>query len=373
MASHPALETARRVAALGSDLADVSEAERRLARPLVDEASAGRLFHLCLPARDGGDSLTLAEVAEILAILGHGDGALGWCSMISSTTCGLAAYLPAEVAQEIFASSCAVGGVFAPNGRAGADDCGYRVSGRWQWGSGSGHSDWLLAGAMTAEGRRLSCLVPVADVDFHDTWHTVGLRGTGSGDFSLDGVHVPDGHVIEVGRSPLLVDDPLARFPTFTMLAVGVAAVSIGIGRRALDEAVAIAADRTPQFSSRRLADTGAAQAELARAEARWGAARAYLHDSIDTAWARLVVGDEVTLGHRVRIRSAAAHAVSEVVATVDAMFAMCGGSAVYDSSVLGRCLRDAHVIPQHIMVSPRLHETLGKFFMGVDVDAGML
>lgn len=373
MARHSVLDRAHGVAALGSEFADRSEADRRLARVVVDEASAAGLFHLCLPARDGGISPTLTEVAEILAVLGHGDGALGWCSMISSTTCGLAAFLPADTAHEIFSSSSAVGGVFAPNGRAEISDDGFRVSGRWQWGSGSSHSDWLLAGAMAEEGRRLSCLVPVGDAEIHDTWHTVGLRGTGSNDFSLEGVHVPGGHVIEVGRSPLLVDDPLARFPTFTMLAVGVAAVAIGIGRRAIDEAVAISADRTPQFSTRRLADTGAAQAELARSEARWGAARAYLFDTIGVAWDRLVAGDEVTLEHRVRIRSAAAHAVGEVVATVDAMFALCGGSAVYDSSVLGRCLRDAHVIPQHIMVSPRLHETLGKFFMGVDVDHSML
>lgn len=373
MAPSTVLRRAHEVAELGSELAGLSEAERRLAAQVVAEASAAGLFHLCLPARDGGPSPTLAEVAEILAVLGRGDGALGWCSMISSTTCALAAFLPGDTAATIFATSRAVGGVFAPNGRAERDGDAYRVSGRWQWGSGSAHCDWLLAGAMSSEGRRLSCLVPVTDVDIHDTWHTVGLRGTGSNDFSLDGVRVPDGHAIEVGRSPLLVDDPLVRFPTFTMLAVGVAAVAIGIGRRAIDEAVSIAGDRTPQFSTRRLAETGAAQAELARAEARWGAAQAYLHDSIGAAWDRLMAGDEVTLEHRVRIRSAATHAVAEVTAIVDAMFAMCGGSAVYDESVLGRCLRDAHVIPQHIMVSGRLHETLGKFFMGVDVDAGML
>jgi alkylation response protein AidB-like acyl-CoA dehydrogenase len=367
------LDDAMRVARLGARDAGLAEQRRSLTDEVVREASASRLLHLGLPTRDGGPGATLPEIVTILHTLAHGDGALGWCSMISSTTCGLAAHLPADIAGEIFASSRAVGGVFAPNGRAEPDSGAHVVSGRWQWGSGSGHSDWLLAGAMTPDARRLSCLVPVSEVEFHDTWHTVGLRGTGSGDFSLDSVVVPEGHVVEVGRSPRLVDDPLARFPTFTMLAVGVAAVAIGIGRRALDEAAALAAERTPQFSRRRLAESGSAQADIARAEARWGAALAYLEHSVGAAWERVEAGDDVRLSQRVQIRSAAAHAAGEVVAVVDAMFAMCGGAAVYDTSVLGRCLRDAHVIPQHIMVSPRIHETLGKFHMGVDLDDSML
>jgi alkylation response protein AidB-like acyl-CoA dehydrogenase len=373
MTGQALLVSAERVALLGRRDAAAAEAQRTLTHDVVREASAAGLFHLGLPTRDGGPGISLAELISILSALGQGDGALGWCSMISSTTCGLAAHLPASAAAEIFASSRAVGGVFAPNGRAETLSDGVRLSGRWQWGSGSGHSDWLLAGAMTEDARRLSCLVPVTEVEFHDTWHTVGLRGTGSGDFSLEDVFVPATHIIEVGRSPLLVDDALARFPTFTLLAVGVASVAIGIGRRALDEAVEIAAERTPQFSRRRLAESGAAQAEMARAEARWGSARAYLVESVGVAWDRVIAGDEVTLEQRVRIRSAAAHAASEVVGVADAMFSMCGGAAVYDTSALGRCLRDAHVIPQHIMVSPRVHETLGKFHMGVDLDAGMI
>lgn len=373
MAGHALLESAERVAWLGARDAALAEERRSLSDAVVHEASSAGLFHLGLPTRDGGPGVTLPEIVTILRTLGHGDGALGWCAMISSTTCGLAAHLPAETAREIFTTSRAVGGVFAPNGRAEPEASSHRVSGRWQWGSGSGHSDWLLAGAMTPDARRLGCLVPASEVEFHDTWHTVGLRGTGSGDFSMDGALVPDAHVIDVGRSPLLVDDALARFPTFTMLAVGVASVAVGIGRRALDEAVTLAAERTPQFSRRRLAESGAAQAEMARAEARWGSARAYLEESVGAAWERVVTGDAVSLDQRVTIRSAATHAVSEVVSVVDAMFAMCGGAAVYDTSVLGRCLRDAHVIPQHIMVSPRINETLGKFHMGVELDDGML
>jgi len=226
---------------------------------------------------------------------------------------------------------------------------------------------------MCDDGSQRVCFFPASDVEFHDTWHSVGLRGTGSLDFSVDAVYVADAFTVRAGAAAPHVDEPLARFPNFTLLALGIAATAIGVARRALDELVTIAGSKTPQFSSRTLANSGFAQTEFAKAEARWRAARAYLRDEVGAAWETAIAGDPVAVDARVAMRLAAAHAVASGVAVADSAFTLAGGTAVYETSVLGRCLRDAHVMTQHIMVAPKLNETLGKHLLGADFDASMI
>ena len=212
-----------------------------------------------------------------------------------------------------------------------------------------------------------------ADVEFHDTWHTAGLRGTGSGDYSVAGAFVPTGRSIPaVGGRPT-IDAPIGRFPNFTLLAIGVASVTLGIARHALDELNALARDKRPQFSGRTLAQTGSVQSDVAKAEAGLRAARAFLLDEIDEAWDVVLAGDRVSDDARARIRLAGAHAATSAAHAVDVAFTWAGGTAVFESSPLQRCLRDVHVASQHIQVSPRLYETVGRFLLGGDVDMRMM
>ncbi len=90
-------------------------------------------------------------------------------------------------------------------------------------------------------------------------------------------------------------------------------------------------------------------------------------------AWDSAVAGGQVSVDQRVAIRLAAAHAVAESVAATTAAWQLAGGTAVYDTSVLGRCLRDVNVVTQHIMVAPKLHETLGKHLLGAEFNAAMV
>jgi alkylation response protein AidB-like acyl-CoA dehydrogenase len=177
---------------------------------------------------------------------------------------------------------------------------------------------------------------------------------------------------MQPGVTRPVVDSALARFPNFTLLAAGVSAVGLGVARRALDELVDLAQGKKPQFSSKTLAQSGFTQVEVARAEARLRAARAFLLDELRNAWDVAVAGDEVTVEARTGIRLAAAHAAAECAAVADVAFTLAGGTAVYDTSLLGRCLRDAHVVTQHIQTAPKLNETIGKLLLGVDVDTSM-
>jgi alkylation response protein AidB-like acyl-CoA dehydrogenase len=353
--------------------ADEADNHRRLSASTVECLSAEGLLALLLPDDVGGPGhLPTAALSAMSAIAAH-DGAAGWCSMISSTTCLLAGFLDTATAQTTFGEAAAVGGVFAPDGTGRRIDGGVLVSGGWQWGSGLHHCDWIVAGVALDDGDRVTIVVPKEEVTLHDTWQTVGMRGTGSVDFTIDNVVIPHTRVIpQIGAEPIS-SDPLVRLPNFSILGAGVAAVALGVAERAWSEAVILANERSPQFSRRLLSQQASVQATIARSRSRLDAAGGELFRSVERAYQMVLGGEKVPVSSRVRIRGAAAHAVEESSLVANEMFRLAGGAAVYDSSVLGRCLRNLSVIPQHIMVAPRLFESLGRHHLGLEFDSAMI
>jgi alkylation response protein AidB-like acyl-CoA dehydrogenase len=353
--------------------ADAAEKRRRLSSRVVNGLREADLLRMCVPTIYGGpaaDPLTMATVIETVSAA---DGATGWCVMIASTTSSVAHFLPPDGAREIFGDRSMLSvGVFAPNGTAQGRHAGYKVDGRWNWGSFTHHCQWVCGGVIDDADNHYVMFFPIADATIHDTWHTSGMRGTGSNEFSVHGAVVPSRRVMKVGDAPQ-IDEPLARFPNFTLLAAGVASVAIGIAVRAVSELVELANDKRPQFSQRTIAQHGSAQVELGRAVATIRSARAYLHEEIATAWDQVVGGGRVDVARRARIRLAGVYAAEAAAAAVDRSYTLAGGSAVYETNLLQRCLRDVHVATQHIMVSPRLYETLGKHAFGAEIDARML
>ena len=371
--SHPLLDAARALGPLVRAHADENERLRRLADPLVHALRPTGLLRMLLPAAYGGpevDPLTMVAAVEELAF--H-DGAAGWCVMISATTASQAAFLPPEGARDVFADpQAAFAGAYAPSAKAVAEDDGWLLDGRWMWGSGSAHAAWLVGGAMTERGHHL-LFFPAADAVLHDTWHSSGLRGTGSGDFSVSRLCVPRERAIAVGVSPAQIDSPLARFPNFTLLALGTAAVTLGLARRAHAELIELAGVKTPTFASRSLANHPPAQLNVARAEAKFRAAGAFVRDAVGEAWELACRGLPVPVPLRSRIRLACTHAATEAAAAVDLSYSSGGGSAVFATSPLQRCFRDVHTATQHIMLSDRNLLTVGRLAFGLETDTSML
>jgi alkylation response protein AidB-like acyl-CoA dehydrogenase len=348
-----------------------------LPRSTVDALVKSDLMRMCLPAAYGGPEADPMTMVEAIETVSHADGAAGWCAMIASTTSSLAAFLPLDGAKEIYGDPGVVtGGVFAPNGTgeatSGRDVDGYAVTGRWSWGSGTQHCHWILGGVLCDDDTFRLCWFEQTDVTFHDTWFTSGMRGSGSLDYSVDHAFTASNHTMQPGVSPRVIDSALSRFPNFTLLAAGVCAVGLGIARRALDELIEIAQGKKPQFSSRTLAQAGFTQVEVARSEARLRSARAFLFDELSAAWVAASDGDDVSIEARTGIRLAAVNAAEAATVVADTAFTLAGGTAVYDTNVLGRCLRDAHVVTQHIQTAPKLNETIGKLLLGLDVDTRM-
>jgi alkylation response protein AidB-like acyl-CoA dehydrogenase len=348
---------------------------RRLPLDIVDDLRDAGLFRLCIPAALDGGEVHPSVLVRTFEALSRGDAAAGWCLMIGATTGVGAAYLPEDEARAIYAPADAVtGGVYAPRGRAVAVDGGYRVSGRWQWGSGCQHSTWLMLGALV-EGDPPAVrqfYFPAGEVQVHDTWYASGLRGTGSNDLEVSDAFVPGSRCVAITEAPLH-DGPLYRFPVFGLLALGVCAVTLGVARAALDELTGVAGVKTATGQSRKLAERPAVQSAVGESEAALRAARAFVFDAIDEAWDRAEKGEPLGLEDRARLRMAATHAAVTSARVVDTAYNLGGGTSVYESSPLQRYFRNVHVATQHIIVSPPTFQLAGRVLLGLDTDAAEL
>lgn len=324
-------------------------------------------MRMLAPASVGGGEVDLPSWAVAIEDLARADGSAGWTAMTTSATSSLAWYLPPDTAAEVFGSpSSAVAGTAAPLGRAVAVEGGHRVDGRWGWGSAVRLCDWVVGGVITEAGPRLM-LFPASDVTVHDTWHATGLRATESHDWEVSGAFVPSER--QVWPPAVRVSAPLPTFPFFAFLAVGVAAVCLGIAARAVEEVEALAVTKTPQHAGGLLAEQVDAQRDLGTAEARLSAARAFLHTEVAARWASAVAGQPSTPRQRARLRLACSHAAAESASVTRLAFDLGTGTSVFEDSPLQRCLRDAHVAAQHAIVSRRLFETYGKVAWGVRTD----
>ena len=376
----PALEeVGRRAARRALEI----EQGRHLPGDLVRDLVATGVFRRWVPKRYGGSEHTLIEVMRDIESMTYHDGSTGWCVMIGSTSSLLSGFLDPYWAQEIYGNPVTVvGGYAMPQGTARPQPGGgLLVSGRWPWGSGTDHCNWIGGGVMVvddagqpaprADGLRTPYVFfERKDVEIVDIWHTSGLRGTASNDYQVTEVFVPEGRWGEFLRATPVCDGPLYRLPFTAVLALGTACVGLGLARRALDEFVALAATKKPALSSRTLAERSAVQAEVATTEAELGAAGSYLRELAGQAWDQAVRGDEPTAEQRRRMRLASIHAMQQSAVAVDRCYHAAGGSAIWDDSALQRCFRDVHVATQHGMVAPRTLEPLGRMRLGLPTDA---
>lgn len=371
------------VPVLAARAAAIEEARRLPADLAAAMADAG-LFRLAIPHSLDGHELHPARMAEVLETVAEGDASAAWCLMIGATTALVAAYLPRHHAEEVLGDRDVItGGVFAPMGKAVAENGHYRVSGRWSWASGSANCRWLVGGSLILDGSELRkrpdgqpdhrmMIMPREKVELLDTWHAAGLKGTGSGDMQAKDVVVPADRSVSLITDQPVEEGALYRFPAFGLLALGIAAVACGNARAALDAAAAALTARKAAGSGRSQAERATAQAEIARAEGQWFAARAGLMAAIDLAHADACSGP-IPLASRARLRLAATHLTRTAADVTRIAYDLGGGGALYLESPLQRRFRDGHAMTQHIMVQPATYELAGRIRLGLPTDASML
>lgn len=360
-----------------------AETERRLPVVVALAMRDQGLFRMWKPRAFGGyevDPMTAFRVFEEVSRI---DSAAGWNLQLSCGAEPFGAWFSDDGAQEAFNHPNGIlGGAFFPPRKAVAEKGGYRLSGQTPFASGAHHCGWFMGLAHAYDGGQprlwdngepvtLITAFPANDVQILDTWHTLGMRGTGSHDILLSDVFVPE------RRAALLVprktsgsayQGPLYRYTAWASIAA-LSSVSLGIARAAIDEFIELGGKKAPAYTARTLKDRSTVQMALGQAEAILGAARAYLYEALQEVWERVCNGEFIDLPGKIKLQLAGTHAAASAVQAVDLVQSAVGTSGVRQTHPFERHFRDVHTIMHHGYISPSRYESVGQLLFGVPVE----
>ena len=366
---------------LGAAIAAASatiESTRRIPEPLLARLHEQRLFRMLMPRSVGGDQTEPGTYLLAIEEIARHDASIAWIMFVANSTTLIAAFLDLAVARTIFGDQPTVIAWGPPNAsRANAATGGYRVSGTWDFASGCRIANWMGAHCHVVEadgslrldrrGRPTirTLLFPARDATLIDNWNTIGLRGTASDSYSVADVFVPEA-LSTTREDPSLRRErgPLYAFTMQGLYAVGVAGAALGIARAMLEGFIALAGTKVPRGQSR-LADNATVQADVARAEARLGAARAYLIETLASIYARADDVAPIDVADRARVRLACTNAIHGAIEVADFTYKSAGVDAIFPGSPFERRFRDIHTLSQQIQARSAHFEVVGQILLG--------
>lgn len=359
--------------------------EGRIPGPLVDALYEAGVFGAMLPREVGGLEAEPVEWLQMIEELSKVNASAGWLAFIQSGV-GLTFLEPERFerfrerggGRLILAMSLGrIGGKAVPV------EGGYRVTGRWPFASGSPFATWLggmsyvcdadgspLTGA-SGQPRLLLAIWPADQARLIDTWDGLGLRGTGSGDFEVSGIFVPQEQVNAGFYSATIYDRALFRLKE--MPEMGHGAHALGIAGAALESFTGAVSSRPVPGSARQQAmgHMQAHQIAFARADALVRAARALLHETVRAAYAEAAASPELGLELRVRLREANIFAVRAAKEAVGLVFEMAGSGAVYRGRRIEQAFRDVCTAANHTNYVETAYAAIGSYFLTRDREDG--
>ena len=370
---HPQVQKARDLTPMIEAAGPENDDIRELTKPVVAALIEGGFFHMLKPRSVGGMELKPSIFAQVTEAIARADGSTGWVTCQSNGCSTSAAYLSTKVAREIFGPA---NGILAwgPPGapfEATPVEGGYRITGTWRFASGSQNATYLGA-HMKVAGTKLTktFVFPKTSARMKDIWHTVGLRGTASNEYSVDDLFVPEDH-------SLFRDDPrhrqedglLYRYTSNQLYSIGFGGVGLGIARGVIDAFLELPANKVSRGASRPMRENNVVQSQLAQCEARWRAARLLLHHAADDAWDEIEQHGEMTLEQRAHIRLASTWAIQSSREVVNTLYHAAGSMAVFEENPFERRLRDIHTVAQQSQGRQLHYETVGQLMLGLPAE----
>ena len=364
------------------------EREQRLPQALVEQLREAGCYRLVIPRALGGlqtDPLTYLRAVELLA---EGAGSVGWNIANNSVGQLVTLGLPDEGVDEIYAhgADTVIAGTAVPGGgQALPVEGGYRVSGRWSFGSGCQESAWMLGSFQVLDGgqprRRPDGgslywrgVFPRAEAEIvPGSWDVAGLRGTGSFDWTVEDVFLPERRTMPHAGIPL--DNQWERWPGVTYSLpvqcwVGPhhSAVITGIARAGIDALIELAGGKQPRGRpAGLLGENPQVQDAVGRADAILNAGRVYRSAMIAELWNTVAAGKSTTLEQRTRCRLAAIYAADSAREAMDLMYRHGGSTSFQRASRLAECWRDLHVVGQTVTIAPEWYPIGGRVYLGMD------
>jgi alkylation response protein AidB-like acyl-CoA dehydrogenase len=371
------LDTARELASLVAANADRIEADRQLPTELANEIADNGFFRLLVPRSLGGAELDHPTFRKILEIIATADGSTAWCinqNNVFATDC---VRIPEQTAKEIWGEKRAVvtNGPPTASSKAVPVDGGYKLSGHWNFSSGSDHATWIAAlvpvwsqDQTDPTGRESFrvMLLPKKDATFVDQWHVNGMRGTGSFSFELEDVFIPESRSY-AQTDTIREDGPIYVIPRGLLFGSGFATVALGIARASLSTIIDLAVTKTPVRSTTLVQDQPTTHRLIGEAEAIWRSARAYLQESASAVWESACKNRALTDEERIQLRLASTYAIHKAAEVVDISYGLSGSNAIFPANPINRLFQDIHVITQHAQGRLVHLETAGQFLLGLE------
>lgn len=366
---------------------DEIEREQRLPPALVKELHAAGFYRMVIPRALGGlqvDPLAYLRVVERLA---EGAGSVGWNLANNGVAQLVTLGLPDDGVHEIYAKGAdtvVAGTAVQGGGEAVPVAGGYRVTGRWQFGSGCQESSWMLGSfqvlddgrpRLGPDGRPLFWRGVFARAEAEivpGSWDVAGLRGTGSFDWTVADVFLPERRTTPHLGMPL--DNQWSRWPGVTYdlpspcwVGPHHSAVITGIARAGIDALIELAGGKTPRGRTGLLCDNPQVQDAVGRADAILNAGRAYRTAMITELWNTVAAGRETTLEQRARCRLASVYAADSARQAMDLVYRHGGSTSFRRDSRLAECWRDLHVVGQTVTIAPEWYPIGGRVYLGMD------
>jgi indole-3-acetate monooxygenase len=370
-----ALEAAREMLPLITLHRGDTESTRRIAQPVVDALRKARLCRLAVARELYGLELPTPAMLDVYEMLAGAEASVGWIVWNNTLPSFWGRFLSPAARAEIFGNAdwlyaCST----RPTGKAAVEGDGYRVSGRWALVSGCELSEWLALRCAVEENGQPRMLQPGvpearmfflrrADIEILDTWHTGGLRGTGSHDVVVREAFVSRAH----SCSPLdgsSIAGALGCVPIVCNMAAGYGAQLLGMGRVAVDAVIELTRNKPVVDAGPALGERPAVLAAIAEHQARIGAARDFLRARVAQLWTCAEAGQR-PIDCIATVHAAAHHAMAQGRAAVSAMYALAGASSLYTSSPLERAHRDMHAMAAHVIAQPMWLEDTGRIALG--------
>jgi 3-hydroxy-9,10-secoandrosta-1,3,5(10)-triene-9,17-dione monooxygenase len=363
-----------------------AEELRRLPDETIADLHKSGLFRVLQPKRVGGSELPFRALVELVSVIARGCGSTAWVLANLAAHHWLLGMATKQAQDEVWDQSpdnLIGSALIFPRGRAQKVEGGYRLTGRWPFSSGVDPAAWNLVGGIArdedsgATGSRIF-LLPASDYTVIDTWHVIGLAGTGSKDVAVEDVFVPDYRSLAVdqlagGPNPGSEVNPsvLYQLPAISLFAFCIAGVSLGIAQGAIEHFVGSTRTRLSSYSGRNVADFNTVQVHVAEAAALVDAARAIMLGDCDEATNSVAEGRIPDLAHRARYRRDGAFAATLCTKAVDIVFAATGGGAIYARNPLQRAFRDVHAANAHYVLNWDINGAMyGRVALGLPPDA---
>lgn len=356
--------------------AEIDEA-RRLPPEVVARLREAGMFRLMMPKEWGGPELSPIEQVEVIEELAKANASAAWCVMIGCDSGFFAGYLDDAAAREIYPHlDMATAGSILPTGRAERVEGGYRVTGQWSFGSGVSHADVVGlscmlyengAPVMKSKGTPVTCgmLTPASAVEVVDNWHTTGMRGTGSSDYRVKDLFVPERFLFNL-RPPARREGILWRRATNFLPKVS--GVPLGAARAAIDHVTGVMQNKVEMPGGRPYKNIARIQSVIADAEMMLGAARSYVFSAMEHEWARLEISEQPTVRERADAWLSRVNAAQAARDIIRMLYDAVGSAAIYsERSPLDRALRDAETFCQHIVAQRKTLEMIGGMLLGAD------